>query len=179
MIRRHRNQLVRELWILRSSLGPNTGSRPPGPAGGLHHSGLDHKNLSAIEMQIKSSLNSLLKRLDIDELENLVESVKSKGTAQSRCIQLPPNYRSQSDESDTQITPAIREIPPHRLMCRIWRWPDLTPMDTLKSVPTCQHNHRQTASGNVCLNPYHWSRVIQTGKYFSRSTSLAQRQPIN
>ncbi|XP_018651227.1 putative smad [Schistosoma mansoni] len=44
-------------------------------------------------------------------------------------------------------------------VCKAWRWEDLSPGDYLRRIGPCQFSEKHTNS-QICLNPYHWSRVL-------------------
>ncbi|CAH8544379.1 unnamed protein product [Schistosoma bovis] len=44
-------------------------------------------------------------------------------------------------------------------VCKAWRWKDLSPGDYLRRIGPCQFSEKHTNS-QICLNPYHWSRVL-------------------
>jgi len=148
MKRHKRNQLVRDIWRLAAS-GDSAG-RPTPPPSSMH-------SINSLDMKIKSTLNSLLKRLDVDELETLLESVKSKGRAHTPCVHLPPFFHLDSNSSrcsDTGIcteytsdinlqAPACTPCLGNRedvswVVCRALRWPNLLHVDPLKQMPNCQ-----------------------------------------
>lgn len=172
MHRHNRNNLVKELWRLRC----HKKSEPPSSSGATRGSDSD-------DMRLKSSLNSLLKRLQVDELEALLESVKSKGRDATPCVltKLPQNTKDDSVTCSgcTLSSPAAAEDAT-RLACAIWRWPDLDEGDRLKRIPSCRPSCDQEAppsdgppplgsylhgeSEDSCINPYHWCRTIILGR---------------
>jgi len=50
---------------------------------------------------------------------------------------------------------------PHVVYARIWRWPDLH-KNELKHCKFCQFAF-ELKHDNVCVNPYHYERVICPG----------------
>jgi len=50
---------------------------------------------------------------------------------------------------------------PHVVYARIWRWPDLH-KNELKHCKCCQFAF-ELKHDNVCVNPYHYERVICPG----------------
>lgn len=59
---------------------------------------------------------------------------------------------------------------PHVIYARLWRWPDLH-KNELKHVKFCQYAF-DLKYDNVCVNPYHYERVVSPGigksaSYFS------------
>lgn len=58
---------------------------------------------------------------------------------------------------------------PHVIYARLWRWPDLH-KNELKHVKFCQYAF-DLKYDNVCVNPYHYERVVSPG--IGRSTLKA------
>ncbi|KAG5887600.1 hypothetical protein JTB14_025759 [Gonioctena quinquepunctata] len=89
-----------------------------------------------------SSIDSLLKKLQENQLEMLLRAVDSRGQDLGNCVLLPQKVGEE----------------PHVLFCQTWRWPDLRQGSELRRLPMCR-----TASDSVyiCCNPYHWSRLCQ------------------
>lgn len=197
MTRHRRNQITRELWRLRASLGaPGPLSAPQG--GGSRPSATTHNNNNqgssaqqpSQDMKLKSTLNSIFKRLNIDELELLLESVKSKGRAHDHCIHLikHPHYHSQKHTTTESTTPSTQGlVTESKAICQAWRWPELTDNVILKQLPNChvettpnmcsnchtdQEEKKPTAERKeICINPYHWSKVFYLkGKSNSRNS---------
>lgn len=50
---------------------------------------------------------------------------------------------------------------PHVIYARLWRWPDLH-KNELKHVKYCQFAF-DLKCDNVCVNPYHYERVVSPG----------------
>lgn len=50
---------------------------------------------------------------------------------------------------------------PHVIYARIWRWPDLH-KNELKHVKYCQYAF-DLKQDSVCVNPYHYERVVSPG----------------
>ncbi len=116
--------------------------------------------VAAQELELKSSLNSLFKRLKEAQLEALVVSIESEGAEKVGCVLVPL--------SDAHLSRRRTEryMAPHILACQAWRWPDLCPTGEpptmgLKQLLCCKTSH---ADHLVCANPYHWSRVLETGE---------------
>lgn len=50
---------------------------------------------------------------------------------------------------------------PHVIYARLWRWPDLH-KNELKHVKYCQYAF-DLKCDSVCVNPYHYERVVSPG----------------
>ncbi|CBY19251.1 unnamed protein product [Oikopleura dioica] len=48
---------------------------------------------------------------------------------------------------------------PHVIYCRVWRWPDLQSHHELKPAPHCKFPYDTKQQKDVCINPYHYTRV--------------------
>lgn len=48
---------------------------------------------------------------------------------------------------------------PHVIYCRVWRWPDLQSHHELKPTPHCKFPYDSKHQKDVCINPYHYTRV--------------------
>lgn len=173
MIRRQRNQLVRELWRLRSSLpsAACTADSHPSPDLLVQAMGSESQSHSLLQLEIrlKSALHSLLKRLDVEELESLLESVKSRGSTNNQCILLPQRTKSHAVSATTPslATSTYEDLPTERLALKAWRWHELSSMDVIKCLPQCRHGTEAKGCADesyVCINPYHWARVVLTGE---------------
>lgn len=51
--------------------------------------------------------------------------------------------------------------------CRIWRWPDLNTHFELRPIQTCA-NAFQHEKEHICVNPYHYERVVAPCKFRHR-----------
>jgi len=65
----------------------------------------------------------------------------------------------------TTVRKAFHDITPVIAFCRIWRWPDLNTHLELRSIPTCVYAF-QHEKDQICVNPYHYERVIAPCKKF-------------
>lgn len=160
MIRRQRSQLVRELWRLRQhSTITAEGTPDPGSWSSNRSCPATAVSAPSIELRFKSALNSILKRLDVDDLELLLLAVRRSASASDQCIVLPQHKARESNSTHSHSAgddPSLDEsYPAHWLVCRMFRWQDLSLNDQLRALPACTHED--------CINPLHWYRVVDTG----------------
>jgi len=64
---------------------------------------------------------------------------------------------------DGRLQVSHRKGLPHVIYCRLWRWPDLQSHHELRALDICQYAFNLKRD-EVCVNPYHYSRVEQPGK---------------
>ena len=72
---------------------------------------------------------------------------------------------------------ATRKGFPHVIYARIWRWPDLH-KNELKNVKYCQYAFDLKAD-SVCVNPYHYERVVSPGIDLSGLSIQVQIRHLN
>ncbi|XP_015925901.1 mothers against decapentaplegic homolog 6 isoform X1 [Parasteatoda tepidariorum] len=104
------------------------------------------KRLSKLANEAARSVEVVLKKLDNQQLENLMLSVESKGAEEAPCIVLPVGDEPRPDRG--------YPVQPHVRFCQLWRWSDLRLPQELKKLPVCQTPHNNVI---ICVNPYHWS----------------------
>ncbi|XP_061414375.1 mothers against decapentaplegic homolog 6 [Lethenteron reissneri] len=112
----------------------------------------------------KALTHALLKRLKEKQLEALLQAVESRGGARTACVLVPVEgsaTRSSPRLGGPSVTDADCGLPlppPHVLLCRLFRWPEVRHTAELKRLSVCgQHGHVEGDS--VCCNPYHLSRL--------------------
>ncbi|KAM9312471.1 mothers against decapentaplegic homolog 6 [Gastrophryne carolinensis] len=132
MFKSRRSGLVRRLWRSRA-----------GGDGGVSCCGLAEPPSGSPEL--RSSASGVLKRLKEQALGALIEAVESRGAAPGGCV----------------LVSRTGAPPPHLLLCRLFRWPELQHPAQLKALSGC-HGPGGTGDGHppvCCCNPYHYSRL--------------------
>lgn len=109
--------------------------------------------LLLLEQELKAVTYSLLKRLKERSLDSLLEAVESRGGMPSGCVLV----------ARTEVRLGGQAAPPHLLLGKLFRWPDLQHPAELK--PLCECQSFGAADGpTVCCNPYHFSRLCGPGE---------------
>uniref|UniRef100_A0A8C5UB92 Mothers against decapentaplegic homolog n=1 Tax=Malurus cyaneus samueli TaxID=2593467 RepID=A0A8C5UB92_9PASS len=104
--------------------------------------------LLLLEQELKAVTYSLLKRLKERSLDSLLEAVESRGGMPGGCVLV----------ARTEVRLGGLAAPPHLLLGKLFRWPDLQHPAELK--PLCECQSFGVADGpTVCCNPYHFSRL--------------------
>jgi hypothetical protein len=130
IFRSRRTALVRKIWA--ECLHHDSSSAPDGGDQQL-----------ALTADVRAQLSAVLKRLREPVLEQLVEVLERRGQYLGPCCSIP----------NTRL--GRHNVAPLVLMCKLWRWKDLTDCSELVRLPVCKHD----AYGQYeCCNPYHWAR---------------------
>uniref|UniRef100_A0A1I7YCX1 Mothers against decapentaplegic homolog n=1 Tax=Steinernema glaseri TaxID=37863 RepID=A0A1I7YCX1_9BILA len=104
---------------------------------------------------VKKAIESLVKKLKDKrtELDSLITAVTSAGKHPTTCVTIQRSL-------DGRLQVAGRKGVPHVVYARIWRWPNVN-KNELKKLPMCQiTNDNQDL---ICINPYHYERVVSSG----------------
>ncbi|KAM8974659.1 mothers against decapentaplegic homolog 6 isoform 2-T2 [Pelodytes ibericus] len=150
MFRSRRSGLVRRLW--RSRAGGDVG---------VSCCGLSEP--PAMSPELRSAASAVLKRMKEQALCALLEAVESRGAAPGGCVLV------------TRQGP-----PPHLLLCRLFRWPELQHPGQLKALSGCQ-GAGGPESNSVCCNPHHYSRVCgpeSPPPPYSRLSPKIEQKPL-
>ncbi|XP_059473939.1 mothers against decapentaplegic homolog 3 isoform X2 [Neocloeon triangulifer] len=123
------------------------------------------------EKAVRSLVKKLKKSGGLDELEKAVSNQDPK----TKCITIPSPRGAQNSASgsrvdsggstsfrslDGRLQVSHRKGLPHVIYCRLWRWPDLQSHHELRALDLCQYAFNLKRD-EVCINPYHYSRVEQ------------------
>ncbi|XP_060116345.1 mothers against decapentaplegic homolog 6 [Heteronotia binoei] len=116
------------------------------PDGGAASSSSSPPALPRPEQELQAGTYALLKRLKERSLDSLLEAVESRGGLPGGCVLVP--------RAEARL-PA----PPHLLLGKLFRWPDLRHPAQLKPLCQCRSFGLLPDAPTMCCNPYHFSRL--------------------
>ena len=170
MFRSRRANLVKRLWKCKAA-AKTTRARATDRDDASDAETAPSLDEAADELETKSLAQSMLKRLDEQHLETLIQAVESRGAEPTDCVLL----------SRDELRLGNRTIAPHVFCCRLWRWPRLDAVGgegLLKRLPCCWAAGHDRDADVVCCNPYHWSRLVLPGghrKHHTVHTQMSRR----
>jgi MAD (mothers against decapentaplegic) family protein 4 len=117
---------------------------------------------------VRKAIESLVKKLKDKrtELDALISAVTSGGKEQTSCVTIQRSL-------DGRLQVAGRKGVPHVVYARIWRWPNVNKNELQKMDICAIPNEHQDL---ICINPFHYERVVSSGYGNIDLSTLNQRQ---
>lgn len=103
--------------------------------------------------ELKSVTHSILKRLHEKEFSALQRALESRGGLETTCVFFPTHERL-----GRRVV-----VEPQVVLFRVFRLPQVRSSAELKRSPCC--STRNGLDKKVCINPYHYSAIMNTGKF--------------
>jgi len=100
-----------------------------------------HKAIESLEKKLRKRPKAL---------QELEKSLSCPGEP-SECVTLPRSL-------DGRLQVSHKKGLPHVIYCKVWRWPDLQSQHELSHIDTCKFAFQRNLN-EVCINPYHYTRV--------------------
>lgn len=116
--------------------------------------------------ELKSITHSILKRLNDSEFTALQTALESKGGLQTSCIFFPTHERL-----GKRVV-----VEPQVVLYRVFRLPQVRSSSELKRSPCC--STRNGFDKKVCINPFHYSTVVNTGPSSGIYTALPKAMEV-
>lgn len=104
--------------------------------------------------ELKSITDSILKRLKEKEFSALRRALESHGGLETTCIFFPTLER---------LGCRREVVEPQLVLYRVFRLPQVRSSAELKRTPCC--SKRNDLDKKVCINPYHYSAIMNTGLF--------------
>lgn len=104
--------------------------------------------------ELEALTHSILKRLKDSDFAALVQALETQGGCETPCIFIHSHERLEKRVA----------VEPHLVLFRIFRLPQIKSSSELKHIASCLSSNG--LDKNVCINPYHYSAVMYTGKFY-------------
>ena len=101
--------------------------------------------------ELKATGHSIIKRLKERDFTALSRAIETKGTTETKCVVFGGNERlGKRVVNDPQV-----------VLYRLFRQLDIQNLAQLKRRLCCSHVRGQ--DGKICINPYHYSAILEPG----------------